>query len=129
MRGLARNKRDLYYSLYLGTADIKEGGLVTGQKKILYSPPVLVRMNVSPQKGVASEEIFGINEDYTVTAITTDMSCPIDENSIVWFGITPTWTVVNNEVVITTANNYVVRAVAKSLNSIAYALKKVDVNV
>lgn len=129
MRGLARNKRDLYYSLYLGTADIKEGGLVTGQKKVLYSAPVLVRMNVSPQKGVAAEEIFGINEDYTVTAITTDMSCPIDENSIIWFGIVPTWTVINNEVVITTANNYVVRAVAKSLNSIAYALKKVDVNV
>ena len=127
MKTLDRNKRPLWYALYQSkTQQTDANGLITGTETINYSAPVKAYMSVSAQKGVASAEVFGIELDYTVSVITSDMSCPITETSVVWYEIEPTRIV--NGVTVNVPHNYVVIAVSRSLNCIAYALKKVDIN-
>lgn len=127
MKCLDRNKRTIYYALYLGKTQIKDAnGLVTGSEKINYSVPIKMRVNVSAQKGYSSAELFGTLLDYTVTAITSDMGCPIDEHSVVWYEKEP-MAVIDGQTV-ELPYNYVVVGVSRSLNNIAYALKKVTTN-
>lgn len=120
MRCMGRNKQTLYYALSLGKDEIvDEYGNATGQYRIQYTEPIKVRMNISAARGTADIEQFGINSNYTRTLVTTDMQCPIDKDSIIWIGKEP-----DGE----TPHNYVVTQVAKSLNSITYAIKEVSVN-
>ena len=72
-------------------------------------------MNVSASRGVASEEMFGISTNYTKVLVTDDVNCPIDEHSILWI-----------DKPVTGPHDYVVVRVAKSLNSIAYAVLEVS---
>ena len=50
--------------------------------------------------------------------ITDDMDCPIDERSILWIDSLDT----------SQPHDYIVRKVAKGLNSIMYAVRKVNVS-
>lgn len=119
MRGLKRNKQNIYYALYEGKREITdEYGNKTGESEVLYSTPVLVKMSISASKGNSELDLFGININYTKTIITDDINCPIKEDSIIWIGTSP-----QNE-----PHNYVVVQVAKSLNNIAYAVREVDVS-
>lgn len=116
MRALQRNKQTFYYALYLGaTESVDEDGYYTGEMTSSYSTPVEARANISPARGEADVELFGITEQYTKTIVTTDMNCPIDTTSQLWIGIP-----------ITEPYNYVVVRVAKSLNSITYAIREVS---
>lgn len=115
MRALARNKQAIYYALYQGKQDITEDSYYTGEQETVYSEPVLFKINVSPSKGNADLEIFGIEAQYSKVMVTADMSCPIDEYSRLWIGITPDQ-----------PYNYVVKRVARGLNSISYAIEEVS---
>ena len=75
-------------------------------------------MNISPSLGRAELESFGINSGYTHTIVTDDMECPIDEHTIIWYGVEPT-----------KPHNYVVIRKAVALNHIIYALEQVNGNV
>lgn len=123
MRCLARNKRAVWYSLYQGEVDERDQyGNRTGYKVKSYSAPVKVYMNISPARGTADIEQFGINTPYTHTLITDDLMCPITTTSLLWQGITPD----GNGEDGTVKHNYAVISVAKSLNSITYAIAEVD---
>ena len=116
MRALDRNKQTLYYALYQGLEKVvDENGFYTGQDEPKYSDPVKVRMNVSTAKGEADLQPFGITDNYTFAVVTSDMSCPMDETSKVWYGVEPT-----------EPANFVVTRVARSLNSITYIIRAVD---
>lgn len=118
MRSLERNKQKIYYALYDSKTELVDAdGNSTGEYVTTYSTPVAFRCNVSAANGMSDLSPFGINDSYTKTITTNDMQCPITETSRLWIGI-PT----------TQPYNYVVTKVAKSLNSITYAIKKVDVN-
>lgn len=119
MHTLARNERAFYYATYLGeTKQYDTDGNYTGEVSVSYSEPIEARMNISPSLGRAELESFGITSGYTHTIITDDMNCPLDEYSIIWYGIP------------TTANhNYVVVRKAVALNHIIYALQEVSGNV
>lgn len=117
MRTLERNKTTLYHAEYVSEAETTRNGLKTGHYESTYTTPVKERMNISPARGSAVSEEFGINTDYTKTAVTSNMNCTMDENSIVWIGVEPSSTVDNH--------NYVVVRKAQSLNSITYALREV----
>lgn len=118
MMCLAQNKQKLYYALYQGKTQVVDAnGRKTGQWEPSYSDPVEVYMNVSAARGTADVEQFGINNPYTRSLMTDNMACPIDTDSIIWFDADPQ----------TEPYNYCVVTVAKSLNSIAYAIKEVDV--
>lgn len=118
MRCCSRNKQTLYYALYeKSTERVDEYGNATGEPIKTYSAPIEARMNISPARGTADVEMFGINSNYTKTIVTDDINCPISETSILWIDREPT-----------ESYNYVVTQVAKSLNSITYAIKEVSVS-
>lgn len=118
MKCLRRNKQKIYHAEYIEKTEIlDENGLKTGEFINSYTDPAELMVNVSAAKGTSELEQFGVNADYTHTFVTDDMTCPINEHSVIWYGITPE----NGR-----GHNYVVRTVARSLNSITYAIKEVS---
>ena len=116
MRGLNRNKKTLYYALYDDQTEIVDiNGNRTGEYTPSYSSPVKARMNIAPAQGNADWDPFGISTPYTKVAMTFDMESPITETSIVWI-----------DKDIDEPHNYVVTAIARSLNNIVYALYEVQ---
>lgn len=119
MRTQKRNERNVYYALYTGVQEMVDAaGNYTGEYAPTYSTPVLKRMNVSAARGTADVAQFGIDTPYSKTIVTNDMDCPIAEDTVLWIEKTPT----DGEY------NYVVVQVAKSVNSITYAVREVDVS-
>lgn len=118
MRCLSRNKQTVYYALYSGKVAIEdENGNETGEYAIAYDGPVKLLANVSAARGTAEQEMFGIGVNYTKTIIVDDVNCPIDEHSVLWI-----------DKATSEPHNYVVERVARSLNSVVYAVRKVDVS-
>lgn len=125
MRDLVKNKQTIYYALYSGKTDIRDGnGFITGEFTLGYGTPTSMEINISPGRGGSDYELFGANTSYDHTMTTTDIDCPITENTIVWYDKSPYDS--NNNL---TPHNYIVVKKAKSLNSITYALRGVDVSV
>lgn len=119
MRTLNRNKQTIYYALYKGNTEITDSyGDPTGESVATYDTPVKLRCNVSASRGTADSELFGIDLNYSKTLCVEGVNCPIKEDSILWIGRTPDKD---------TKHNYVVVAVAVSLNNTVYAVKEVNV--
>ena len=124
MKILKRNTQIFYYALYKGMSRvISSRGYNTGEPIVEYENPVLKRASISPASGQSYAEIFGSDINYTKVIITDDMTCPIDENSALWVDTMP---VLNDEGETTTAHDYKVTAISKSLNCIAYAIARVN---
>lgn len=116
MRSLVRNEQLISYALLTSaSAYTDEYGNETGDLALTYSTPTDMWANVSPAKGASVDKVFGIDEDYSRTITTCDMSCPIKEDSVLWVGTSTS-----------APYNYVVTQVAKSLNSITYGVKEVS---
>ena len=157
MRTLDRNKQYIYHATQAGKTEIVDAdGYATGQFEILYTDVEKVRMNESAARGTADVEQFGLNVAYTKTLVTSDIHCPISEKTVLWLGFgnliahDPDSSYVPGNVVLkgsslwtciaeTTGEwdntkwkavpyNYIVVGVAKSLNSITYAIQEVKVN-
>lgn len=125
MRNCQRNQTTFWYRLYNPSPAplVDEYGNETGEYAVGYLNPVECKGNISPAKGEVQLSQFGNLENYDKVIVTADMSCPIDENSVLYVGIEPVetdgqWS----------AFNYTVRRIAKSLNQIAIAIQKVDVS-
>lgn len=119
MFDLARNQFPVYYKMYTGQTEIiDEWGNKTGSFIPEYSELQQAYLSVSPNKGAAANDMFGMLEDYDRTVTTADTNCPIDENSILWLDGADT----------TGPHNYIVRKRAPWKNSIAFAVKKVKVS-
>ena len=95
MKLMKRNLQPVWYALY----DTKEP--------------------IRDEKG----DMFGNLESYDKVLITDDMSCPIDENTVLFIDREPTFNADGSP-----AFDYIVRRVAKSLNNISYAVSKVNVS-
>lgn len=116
MRGVERNKKLLHYALYQGeSAMVDADGNETGEYSVTYAPAVPIRANISASRGSVDIEQFGVNLNYSKTIKVFDMSCPITETTVLWVDQTDT----------TKAPDYRVVGVAKGLNSITYAIRKV----
>ena len=134
MRTLKRNQTPIWYAQYQGQTELTDSdGNYAGEKVAHYSTPVMMMANVSPTTGQSYAESFGYLKDYDRVLMTDWMECPIDENTVLWYdkepddipapGGEPGETVKSSE-----GFNYIVRRVAKSLNSIAIAISRVDVS-
>lgn len=122
VRALERNKQSFWYALYNGETELTdEDGNYTGDMGISYGEPVQMKANISAAKGSAGFELFGSDLQYSKTIVTTEMDCPITEESALWIGENPTDEDGNDM-----PHNYVVRGIAKSLNSIVYAIAEAD---
>jgi hypothetical protein len=117
MRSLNRNKRSIYYALLTGEeTNIDEYGNETSESTPTYGDPVALECNVSAATGAEADQAFGSFTGYSRTMCVADSNCPIDENSVVWFGREPS-----------EPYNYLVVRKADSKNGILYALQEVTV--
>lgn len=137
MRSLKKNQQSLHYVTY--SEEIKvyqrdENGEIVyieidGEKVPVeigtvagYNKPVLFYANISAGKGLAQESVFGPDIDFTRTISTTDMSCPIDELSLIWIENGPQYNA-DGTVNPDSADYKVVAKPAKGLSSIMIAIK------
>lgn len=124
MKILHRNKRKFYYALFDKKEPIKdEYGNESGEYKVLYKTPKVMRANISAATGEAQIEQFGSSLLYDKVIITDNLNCPIDEHSVLCIDSPPAYDTDGNLIY-----DYVVKRVAKSLNTISYAVSKVDVS-
>lgn len=146
MRGLRRNMTPFYYCLYEKTDNIvdAEGNKLPEQVNY-YKDPVRMMANISPATGAVQMEQFGNLDSYDKVIVTCDMDCPIEENTVLFIDKEPEFAdAITHEVIEGTAfladdeinetpvkvplYDYIVRRVAKSLNSISIAVQKVSVS-
>lgn len=147
MRDLKRNQTQLWYCLLIPDtqeAIIDEYGNETGEVIPAYEQDVPMMANISPATGQNQVEQFGNLDNYDKVIVTCDMTCPIDENTVLFIDKEPEYTEVqtheviegqalyaDDEIVEKTYGipkyNYIVKRVAKSLNGISIAVRKVDV--
>lgn len=119
MKCLERNKQTFYYALYKGKVPYTDDdGFESGESKVEYEAPVEMQANISPATGNTSVEQFGNNLDYDKVIVTDDLNCPIDENSVLYINTPPGDGLFD----------YIVKKVARSLNSISIAISKVEVS-
>lgn len=149
MISLAENRQTVYYAELIGVEDVLDAdGYKTGEKAKIYSEPKPFLIYVSPSRGDAVWQPFGISHDYTNVMSTCDRDCPITETSVLWIGIKPepipvAMTDENGNVLATTnrtvirfapegddveyyGHNYTVERKADGLNSILYAIKRTN---
>lgn len=126
MKTLLRNLRTFWYCLYDGKVELEdEDGNVTGDYAVQYQDPVALRGNISTARGTVQDEVFGQDISYDRVIILDDPNCPIDENTVLFVDKEPE--IVSDGTVSRPLFDYVVRRVARSLNSVAYAIERADV--
>lgn len=127
MKLMNRNIRPIWYALYssdeLVTVDEYGNTLLTGEHKVSYKEPVQVKASVSPASGQTQEEMFGTDIAYSKVMVIADKNCPIDEHTVLWIESEPQFDEDNNPIY-----DYVVAAVARSLNHTSYAIRKREVS-
>lgn len=157
MKTLERNRQPIFYATQTGKTEIIDAdGYKTGQYELTFSNIIAQKQNISAAKGSADVDIFGQNTNYSKTAVTSVLDLNINETSRAWVGFgnvypydsaedyyigdkcyhgsslytciantTGTW---NPSAWGVISHNYVVVGVAKSLNSVTYALREVKIN-
>lgn len=117
MRTCQRNKRTIYYALYNGLTEVVDGdGNYTGEQAVSYASPVETRMNVSGGRGQAEIELFGVDNPFTRTVVTDDLTTPFNTDTVFWFESDPT----QGE------HNYRCTGVARTINQVVIALAEVE---
>jgi len=129
-----RNKTRFFYALYGDRVPITdEYGNETGQYEVKYGNPVECWANVSAAKGETQTRQFGESETYDKVIVLDNTTLPIDEYSVLWIDTVPKLDekgalVVDTEGHALTPHDYEVKKVAKSLNSVSFAVRKVNVS-
>ena len=124
MRTLLRNQRAFYYASYTGRKMLKdEYGNLSGEYEVTYSDPVKVFGNISSAQGEMQTRQFGESEIYDKVIVLENPNTPIDEHSILWVDREPMSKNTNK-----VTHDYVVKKIARSLNSVSIAISKVNVD-
>lgn len=125
MRCMVRNKIKFYYASYIDTNELTDGyGNKTGEYKVVYGNPTLTNGNISGAQGEIQNRQFGESESYDKVIVLDKVDTPIDEYSILWVDTLP---LLNDDGTTNTPHDYIVKKVAKSINSVSLAIRKVDV--
>ena len=126
MRCMVRNQSRFYYASYLGKTEIiDEYGNRTGEYKNSYSIPNEKFGNVSAAQGEMESRQFGESESYDKVIVLDDRYAPINEHSILWVDTLPH---LNEDGSTDTPHDYIVKKVARSLNGVSIAIRKVRVD-
>ena len=122
---MTRNKSTFYYALYTGQTEIvDEYGNATGEYSVTYGTPTKALGNVSAAQGEMQTRQFGDSESYDKVLVMDNPRTPIDEYAILWVDTIPG---LNEDGSTDTPHDYVVKKVARSLNSVSIAISKVSV--
>ena len=133
MKMLERNKSTFFYALYKDKVPRKdEYGNLTGEYDIVRDDPQEFSANISAAKGEISTMLFGESESYDKTIVLGVDAPPIDEYTVLWVDSAPQVDetgalVIDDDGNAVTPYDYIVKKVAKSLNSVSIAISKVDV--
>lgn len=133
MRCMERNKVNFYYALFTKRVPVvDEYGNDTGEFDVQHGNPVKSSANISAAKGETQTRQFGENVSYDKVIAMDNEAPPIDEYSILWIDTMPELNedgslAVDSEGNARTPHDYIVKKVAKSLNSVSYAVSKVSV--
>lgn len=122
MRLLDRNKKTFYYALYSTKAMATDtDGNYTGEYGITYATPVKVSAYVGATRGTwtmssgSTIDQFGLDVDYDKTIQLEGVDWNISEDTVLWVDDTDT----------THPYDYIVKRIAKYLDHITLAIKKV----
>lgn len=119
MRTVQRNKREISYALYSGVQDVVDSeGNYTGEQEVSYATPVTTRMNVSGGRGRAEIELFGVENPFTHTVVTDDLTTQFGTDTIWWFEANPA----------TDPHNFRCTGVSRTPNQVVIALAEVEVS-
>ncbi len=125
MRCMERNKTKFYYAPYLDKMELEdEYGNRTGQYELMYGKPTKAKGNISAAQGEIQSRQFGDSVTYDKVIVLDDPSTPIDEYSILWIDSMPD---LSSDGSTETPHDYIVKKVARSLNSVSIAVSKVNV--
>jgi len=133
MKCMERNKTKFFYSLYEGRTEITdEYGNATGQFEIVRGNPIEYMGNISAAKGETQTRQFGESETYDKVLVMDNEAPPIDEYTVLWIDTVPQLDEtgaleVDDSGEVITPYDYIVKKVAKSINSVALAISKVSV--
>ena len=126
MRCMIRNLRVFYYSIYKDKSEITdEYGNKTGEYEVIYSEPIKCKGNISSAQGEMQSRQFGDSESYDKVIVLDNANIQINEHSILWVDTLP---IIKEDGTTDTSHDYIVKKVARSLNSVSIAISKVDVN-
>ena len=134
MKCMSRNKVTFFFALYEGKTPITdEYGNVTGEYEVQHGNPTEFHANISAAKGETQTRQFGENETYDKVIVMDGDAPPIDEYTVLWVDSTPQLDedgslAVNEKGEITTPHDYIVKKVARSLNTVSFAASKVEVS-
>lgn len=133
MRCMARNKTTFWVARYAGKKPIMdEYGNETGEYEVLHENPVRVYGNISAAKGETQTRQFGEAEGYDKVLVLDNAAPAFDEYAILWVDRVPELDeagalALDERGEVKTPHDYTVRKVARSLNSVSYAISKVNV--
>ena len=131
MRAMKRNKRVFYYASFVGRElesymDEYSNEVFTGEHRIVYSNPAMFKANISAARGESEARVFGESLDYTrAISMANKGKPPISETSILWIDTLP---VIEPDGSTETPHDYIVKAIAESLNNTLIAVQKVEVS-
>ena len=115
MRDLRANQKTIWYQNSNGFAIVEdENGNRTGEERPIMEPAEQLRISVSGAVGAMEAAAFGGFTDYSRTACTANVNCPLHEGTLVW---------INRDA--SESPDYVVTKKADTINGILYALKEV----
>lgn len=122
---LNANKQTVYYATFSYAEPLKdEYGNETSETKTVYSAPVKTAWNVRYVDSVAEVTMFGTLARDTLRIVAPKKGFPLDENSILWFGIEPP----DPYDPTSPKHNYVVSGIRPGLSVVVFYARKVDVS-
>ena len=115
MRCLKRNMTEFSYAPWTGSTETKVGNLYSGERTPTYGTAVTVKGNISAAAGTTDVMPFGGEQDYDKVIVMEALPDGLNEYAAVWI-----------EAPTSDAPDYVVRRVAKSINSVSIAVRHVN---
>lgn len=124
MKTLRRNTSPFWYLLLDKSEPIRDAyGNETSECRLVYKPAVQMQASISANSGMSAVLQFGNFPDYDKVILVDDPNCPIDENAVLFVDKSPEYNEDGNPVY-----DYVVQRVSRSLNTVAYGIRKVAVS-
>ena len=125
MRCMDRNKIPFYYALYDTKVEIEDDyGNKTGQYELSYGNPIRCKANISAAMGETQSRQFGDSISYDKVFVLDEPNTAIDEYSVLWIDTVPQ---IKADGTTDTPHDYIVKKVARSLNSVSIAVSNVNV--
>lgn len=123
---MERNKQVFYFSSFTDKVEIVDDyGNRTGEYEVLYDNPTKLSGNISAAMGEMQNRQFGESELYDKVIVLGNPNVSIDEYSILWVDTLPT---LKEDGSTDTPHDYIVKKIARSLNSVSIAISKVTVS-